>query len=316
MKYLLLALSAIPGVAFAGTCADITLKKGAVLSYESESAPQHIKDLAYFKSSKKEQAKADAEFDLKVSKGELKGASSTFTTTVDDVIDTPDSRQFVLNTVKWGVSNVTRVVCANGVVSIAPAMDVQETTSTTPQGTVTTTTMNGYNKIPLVLKEGDPVPDYQNVSVSSPMAFEIPLTVVHTTVDANGDVWQSKTTSTTNFDVTSTTVAKYANREVIGFEDLALDGATVHAAEIHTEVFSKSSMKTSSADFLTDTLAKIQRKAIERKVYKAAGSADGFTAAVINEWFAPDLGLIAKMEVYDPDGRLLAKQRLAKVQNP
>jgi hypothetical protein len=75
-------------------------------------------------------------------------------------------------------------------------------------------------------------------------------------------------------------------------------------------------LTTSSQDFLTDLIGKIQRRAVERHVYKAASSVDGFTAAVVNEWFAPDLGLIGKTEVYDADGRLLATQRLVHVAAP
>ena len=39
-------------------------------------------------------------------------------------------------------------------------------------------------------------------------------------------------------------------------------------------------------------------------------------AALINEWFVPKLGIVAKTEVYDASGQLMARNHLAHVKAP
>ncbi len=298
----------------AQTCTDVLLKKGTVLTYESESAPQQIKDLAYIKSNKKEQEKADAEFALKVANGELKGNVSTFTTSVDDVTEQDGSRLYLLNTVKWGQSTIMKIWCSNNIITIAPAKDSTQVKATTAQGNVITTTLNGYNKIPLTLKQGDTIPGYQNVSYISPLEFPIPIYIVRTEKDLSGDTWLIQEKKMSNFVASSTSVSKYSNRQVVGSEDLVIDGVSYKAFLIHNELYSKSSLNTSSKSMMTELYAKAQRSRIEKKIQKAAGNPpDGFLAAVTYEWFVPALGLIAKTEVYDATGRLLATQRLKSI---
>jgi outer membrane lipoprotein-sorting protein len=72
-------------------------------------------------------------------------------------------------------------------------------------------------------------------------------------------------------------------------------------------LLSKSSQSSSSKSAYFDLIAKSQRKKIEKKLSKVEGyTPDGFKAAIQYEWFVPELGVVAKTEVYDADGNIMA----------
>lgn len=313
----LLAAAMLPAVARAQSCSDIQLTTGLTLSYQAESFPVQPRDAAYLALNAKKKEAADAAFAAQVASGALAPRASSFTVTVTAVTeaavaDAADSRRFDLDTVKWGAHAVAPLTCANAIVSIAPAAERVETVT----GEVKTTVVNGTNTFPLALHEGDAVPDYQNVSVTSPQSFVIPVTYHHLSTDLNGDLWETTGTTATDFTGVSSTVSKYANRQVVAVEEIAIDGVTYTAYQVHTELFAKTSLQVSSSDFATDVLAKMQRRAIDRHLTKLAGSENGFSAALINEWFVPRLGIVVKTEVYDASGQLMARNHLEHIQAP
>ncbi|MFN8309368.1 MAG: hypothetical protein U0T73_05345 [Chitinophagales bacterium] len=298
----------------AQSCSDFRLKKGSSLTFQQESAPPQIHGLDYFKKSKKEQEAEDAEFTMKVNNGTLKPNYGRFSIQVLDVTDDGDTRLFQLGKTQWGKTVVTREFCTNGVLTIAPEKDRDTATVSLPTGSSLVTNIYGYKKIPLQLKVGDTLPDFQNLTFRSPFYFEIPVYANHFVKDFYGDTWIVQTKSTTNLDIQSFTTVKYANRQVIEAEDLIIDSVVYKAFIIHNEVLTKEELKPGSKSSFINALANYQRTKVEKRVNKAlGGTPDGIKAAITLEWFVPSLGVIAKTEVYDANGRKLATNQITHI---
>lgn len=310
-----LCLLAFYGAANAQTCADIKLKKGQVLTYNREMVPMQTKDVAYFKMSKKEKDKADEDYVKAVAEGKIAKVTDQLVSTVEDVTTEGDVTKFSMSTTSKGVPYKTKAFCSNSIFVIAPYQDYQQTSIPAGNQTLTYTSINGYNKIPLSIKVGDTIPMYQNVSYMSPLMKDYPVKVRHTEKDMNGDLWLITETKMEHVEVSSSTVTKYVNRQVIGEEEIMISGTPYKAYKISSEVWTRVRMKGDASSISTDALFNAALNLIDKKTQKRVGAnPEGYLVFAINDWFVPQLGAMAKTEIYDTNGNLTTTLTLNNIQ--
>ena len=294
----------------AQNCAGIGLKKGSVITMTSQMYQRDYSAMkVYMKLSKKEQLEADENFAKDVESGKIVLPTTEIVSTVDDVTVDSGTTNFQLSNHIKGVVYKTRMFCKNDVLVIAPYKD--ETLTQVPTGkgdSITVTTVSGYNKIPLSLKVGDALPEYQDLTFTSPYHTEYSGWSTHLETAANGDVWKISTPTTNTIDITTSTITKYVNREVLAAEDVVINGIIYKAFKIGTEIWTKATQKVTASALGVTLIAPAVQKSIDKKTHKALGAnSEGYTVSSYTDWYVPSLGLSVKREIYDFKGNLFSK---------
>ncbi len=316
-QILISAITLIAAVAIkAQTCDNIKLKKGNEITLSGQAYQRDYAALkVYMKLSKEEQKIADENFAKDVAEGKIVLPKNQVIVTVDDVTSADGVTKYTLNNLIKGVNYKTRLFCSNGVLTLAPYAD--ETIIKVPMPTgdsITSTTISGYNKIPLNLKVGDTLPSYQDVTFTSPYHYEYKGISKHNVKDIYGDTWEISKMTTNTIDITTSTVAKYVNREVLAIEDVVVNGIIYKAVKIYTEIWTKNTQKTKASALGVTIAAPILQKLIDKKTHKATGTnKEGYLVSSLTSWFVPELGMGVKTEIYDYKGNLFSTMTLESI---
>ena len=84
--------------------------------------------------------------------------------------------------------------------------------------------------------------------------------------------------------------------------------------KINTEVWTRVRMKGDASSISTDALFGVALKMIDKKTQKRVGAnPEGYVVFAINDWFVPQLGAMAKTEIYDTNGNLTTTLTLTNV---
>ncbi len=293
----------------AQTCDNIILKKGNEISLTSQMYQRDYPAMkVYLRLSKEEQVKADETFAQDVADGKIILPKNPIIVTVEDVTSENGVTNYSLNNLIKGVNYKTRVYCANGILILAPYKDETILRVAVPgSDSITSTTINGYNKIPLNLKVGDTLPSYQDLTITSPVRHDFKGVSKHTYNDIYGDTWEVSRVVNHTMDISSSTITKYVNREVLATEDVVINGVTYKAHKIYTEMWVKHFQKTTSTSLGVTLMAPGMQRLIDKKTRKATGAnKEGYIVSSILNWFVPQLGLSAKTEFYDYKGNLFS----------
>ncbi|MEO8760824.1 MAG: hypothetical protein ABI388_06255 [Bacteroidia bacterium] len=300
----------------AQTCDKIILKKGNEITLNNQVFQRDYAALkVYMKLSKDEQKTADDNFAKDVADGKIVLPKNKIIVTVDDIISDDGVTKYSLSNLIKGVIYKTRVFCSNGVLILAPYKDESIIKIRSTEGdSITSTTINGYNKIPLNLKVGDTLPSYQDVTFTSPFHYEFKGISKHTTTDIYGDTWEISQLVNHTIDITTSTITKYVNREVLATEDVVVNSITYKALKIYTEIWTKSTQKTKSSSLGVTIAAPIIQKLIDKKTHKATGAnKEGYLVSSLTSWFVPELGVGVKTEIYDFKGNLFSVMTLESI---
>jgi hypothetical protein len=191
--------------------------------------------------------------------------------------------------------------------------------------------IQGVQILPLKMKVGDKLSTYDDLMVLYPSTFDQTLkrTLLETTGrTVYGDPLASsvqyklkqidvKVKETFNF---STHTVHYKNALVTAEEEVTVGGVQYKAYVISSETWTKPSM-TVSYETADEAVKKSEKKTNEiiqesltKTPRKQSTNTLGYTVSYLKEWFIPQIGAIARTELYDAMGGIISRVSLSALE--
>ena len=200
--------------------------------------------------------------------------------------------------------------------------------------------IQGVQKVPMYLKVGDKLPEYEDISVmypttttktvkesiyagmSSHTTQEVGPYIDSKTGNAGNGIYEKTTTSAVynSIDVKvketlslSAKTTYYVNASVTRTDNITVNGKAYTAYVIESETWTKSKTEASyeaehhaTEQAQKKVFDKMQQKVSKKMKNWGLNNEDGYMITYKEEWFVPELGSMAKMRSYDMYGAVSA----------